>query len=300
MTLPSDYLERTGYRLPTEAEWECACRAGTTTSRPHGSGDHWLDRYIWCYETSSGEGLGRPAGQLKPNDLGLFDILGNMSEWVQDPFDLFILDPNGRARTDSEIAPIITDTMNRIARGAHGFFSMKNARSAYRFPEPGASTYVGFRVARTYHPQDLDTVIARYREAIRHKPEDLLAHVNLGLVLFTGGRLDAAIVEYREAIRLNPDRDASYDSLAGVLWEKGNVDEMVAVLQQCRRIQLSTIRQRGGIISPCPCLWPGTARATAAPAPRRSSGSVARRQSGMKRPAPVYWSRRPSTTFPLA
>jgi formylglycine-generating enzyme required for sulfatase activity/Flp pilus assembly protein TadD len=232
MTLPSDYLERTGYRLPTEAEWECACRAGTTTSRPLGSGDRWLDRYVWCYETSRGDYSGRPVGQLKPNDLGLFDILGNMSEWVQDPFDLFILDPNGRARTDSEIAPIITDTMKRIARGGHISLSMKCARSAYRYPEPGTGTYVGFRVARTYHPQDLDTVIARYREAIRHQPEDLSAHVNLGLVLSTGGRLDAAIVEYREAIRLDPDRDASYDSLAGVLYEKGNVREMVAVLQQ--------------------------------------------------------------------
>ena len=167
---PSDYLERTGYRLPTEAEWEYACRAGTTTSRPQGAGDLWLDRYVWCYETSRGDYSGRPVGQLKPNDLGLFDILGNASEWVQDPHDLFVIDPNGRARTDSEIAPIITDTMNRIARGGHGGYSMKAERSAYRLPERGTSTTVGFRVARTYHPQDLDTVIARYREAVRRGP----------------------------------------------------------------------------------------------------------------------------------
>ncbi len=95
MTLPSDSLERTGYRLPTEAEWEYACRAGTTTIRPHGSGALWLDRYVWCYETTGGDYSGHPVGQLKPNDLGLFDILGNASEWVQDlPRDLFVLDPD--------------------------------------------------------------------------------------------------------------------------------------------------------------------------------------------------------------
>ena len=246
MTLPSDFLERSGYRLPTEAEWEYACRAGTTTSRPHGSGDLWLDRYVWCYETSNGGYSGRPIGQLKPNDLGLFDILGNASEWVQDPIDLFVIDPAGKARTDSRFAGLVASTSTRVTRGGSAPLAVSQNRSAFRYSEASTSPSVGFRPARTYNPRNLDTVIAKYREAIRLKPDDVSAHVNLGLVLYTGGRLDAAIVEYREAIRLNPDLSASYVSLAGALWDKGTLREMVAVLQQAveRKPDAAELRHR--------------------------------------------------------
>ena len=82
MTIPADVLERTGYRLPTEAEWEYACRAGAVTSRYYGHSIDLLDAYAW-YQANSKEHAWT-CGSLLPNDLGLFDMLGNVFEWCQD------------------------------------------------------------------------------------------------------------------------------------------------------------------------------------------------------------------------
>ena len=82
MTIPADVLQRTGYRLPTEAEWEYACRSGTITSRYYGLSTDLLGKYAW-YQANSQEHAW-PCGSLLPNDLGLFDMLGNVFEWCQD------------------------------------------------------------------------------------------------------------------------------------------------------------------------------------------------------------------------
>src|SRR5205823_2434123 len=82
MKIPEDFASRTGYRLPTAVEWECACRAGTVTARPYGRGLELLDRYAWSLR--NGRDQLWPCGRLKPNDLGLFDILGNALEWCQE------------------------------------------------------------------------------------------------------------------------------------------------------------------------------------------------------------------------
>ena len=73
MTPPENVLERKGYRLPTEAEWEYGCRAGAGTSRYYGSKVDLLGRYAWYNATSPDRA--RPCGSLQPNDLGLFDML---------------------------------------------------------------------------------------------------------------------------------------------------------------------------------------------------------------------------------
>src|SRR5262249_3764242 len=82
MSIPADGLRRTGYRLPTEAEWEDACRAGAGTSRDYGRSVELLGKYAW-YQANSG-GRAWPGGRAIPNDLGLFDLLGNAFEWCQD------------------------------------------------------------------------------------------------------------------------------------------------------------------------------------------------------------------------
>jgi hypothetical protein len=89
---PSDQLDdltlhiadttKTGYRLPTRAEWEFACRAGAVTSRYFGETDDLLEKYAW-YQGNARRRLW-PGGRLKPNDFGLFDMLGNCAEWSGD------------------------------------------------------------------------------------------------------------------------------------------------------------------------------------------------------------------------
>jgi serine/threonine protein kinase/formylglycine-generating enzyme required for sulfatase activity len=150
MTIPADFVERTGYRLPTEAEWEYACRARTTTRRPHSDHDAWAERYVWCIETSGHDSWRiHPTGQLKPNDLGLFDILGNGCEWVQDSLDLIPPDPFGKARTDSGFGRIVDPIRPRVARGGAVDLNLTNARSAFRYPLPVTEKRAGFRPART-------------------------------------------------------------------------------------------------------------------------------------------------------
>jgi hypothetical protein len=79
-----DILQRTGYRLPTEPEWEVACRAGTVTPRFFGHAPDLLGWYS-CYIGNSG-GQSALVGGKWPNPMGLFDSLGNVTEWCYDAF----------------------------------------------------------------------------------------------------------------------------------------------------------------------------------------------------------------------
>jgi formylglycine-generating enzyme required for sulfatase activity len=78
MRLPTNYLDRTGYRLPTVAEWEYMCRAGARSSRFFSRSPALLDKYAW-YQPKSQQ-RSQPIGLLKPNDFGLFDIQSNVRE----------------------------------------------------------------------------------------------------------------------------------------------------------------------------------------------------------------------------
>jgi formylglycine-generating enzyme required for sulfatase activity len=151
MRMRPNYLSLIGYRLPTEAEWEYACRAGAVTSRSYGETDELLDRYAWYTKNSQNKGMLVP-GSLKPNDLGLFDMLGNGAEWCQDGVPPAI---RGERLQDNEYRgdiEYIKDSLSRALRGGSFFNPASLVRSANRnWGVPTNHFYnVGFRPARTY------------------------------------------------------------------------------------------------------------------------------------------------------
>jgi formylglycine-generating enzyme required for sulfatase activity len=151
MSVPADFLARTGYRLPSEAEWEYACRAGTTTSRCYGHSIDLLGNYA-CYNDVSKDRAWR-CGSLLPNDLGLFDMLGNVFEWCQDPIGARTRGRSVMQHGDSHMAESVTEKNARVLRGGAYNFQPFVVRSAVRdwYAPSTRYTWVGFRVART-HP----------------------------------------------------------------------------------------------------------------------------------------------------
>jgi formylglycine-generating enzyme required for sulfatase activity/tRNA A-37 threonylcarbamoyl transferase component Bud32 len=135
--LKASYLHLEGYRLPSEAEWEFSCRAGTVTSRYHGETEELLGRYAWYTTNSQGRWM-LPVGSLKPNDLGLFDMLGNAVEWCQQPAA-----DDQRAVEGIGIVSL---------RGGAFFYRARDIRSAYRLGNGPTNSFnhVGFRPARTF------------------------------------------------------------------------------------------------------------------------------------------------------
>jgi formylglycine-generating enzyme required for sulfatase activity len=111
------------YRLPTEAEWEYACRAGTTTKWASGDGVMALSEFAWF--TTNSNGQAQAVGQKQPNAWDLHDMHGNVWEWCSDWGGAYganaVADPTGLARG-----------LNRVFRGGGWLNTPRNCRSAYR------------------------------------------------------------------------------------------------------------------------------------------------------------------------
>jgi formylglycine-generating enzyme required for sulfatase activity len=137
------------YRLPTEAEWEYACRAGTTTAYSFGDNESKLGQYAW-YDKNAwdiDEAYAHRVGRKLPNPWGLYDMHGNVWEWCQDWYAPYgtektVSDPMGPARGTS-----------RLLRGGSFFFQSSYVRSAFRYNNRPPTRYVviGFRPSRTYN-----------------------------------------------------------------------------------------------------------------------------------------------------
>ncbi|MCL2481028.1 MAG: formylglycine-generating enzyme family protein [Spirochaetaceae bacterium] len=133
-----------GYRLPTEAEWEYACRAGTTTAFNNGSNDWQFDPVspIAWYSANSNSST-HEVGKKLPNVWGLYDMHGNVWEWCWDWYD----DDDGGAVTDPK-GP--ASGFSRVGRGGGWFDPARDARSAFRnLRNPWhRDSYFGFRLVR--------------------------------------------------------------------------------------------------------------------------------------------------------
>jgi formylglycine-generating enzyme required for sulfatase activity len=131
---------------------EYATRAGAVTSRYFGETDELLPKYAWYNKNAQEKPW--PVGILKPNDLGFFDMHGNVFSWCQDTFKAYSAAGKGdEVVEDHETGLVVTNTVNRMLRGGSYIVQPSVVRSAYRshFVFPSASSYhFGFRVARTF------------------------------------------------------------------------------------------------------------------------------------------------------
>lgn len=158
MTIPSasdgravpepDFLNRTGYRLPLDAEWEVACRAGTTTSRYFGDSDEFLPYYECCINNSGGNAWRTGSGW--PNPLGFFDMLGNVSEWCQ---DLYSAQPTSTTRVPT--SPAVLGVARLSVRGHDYGATASKIRTANRRDAASRERAYsrGFRIAQTIRPK---------------------------------------------------------------------------------------------------------------------------------------------------
>lgn len=128
MKLADGYLGLSGYRMPTEAEWEYCCRAGSHFSRYYGSDDALLPRYAWFLENANG--VMHPVATLRPNLFGLFDMLGNAAEQCQERYNGY--DLRSQPVPDIEDQAVVNDADPRVIRGGSSGYVAQYIRSAAR------------------------------------------------------------------------------------------------------------------------------------------------------------------------
>ncbi|MEO5976971.1 MAG: SUMF1/EgtB/PvdO family nonheme iron enzyme [Chryseolinea sp.] len=168
------------YRLPTEAEWEYACRAGTTSMFPFGTDASSLKEYAY-FKDNSGAKFHK-ASQLKPNDWGLYDMLGNLSEWTLDQYD---------RKTYEKLKDNVKDPITppgsrypKVVRGGSYLTEAKESRCANRIPSlaewnkrdpqiPKSRWWltdgmtIGFRVVRPITPPSKDEIEKFYNQYLK-------------------------------------------------------------------------------------------------------------------------------------
>ncbi|MEH6538420.1 MAG: formylglycine-generating enzyme family protein [Psychroserpens sp.] len=149
------------YRLPTEAEWEYAARGGNMSNNYQFSGGDVLDKVAWFWKNSGdsilegdwdwetinkNNGRTHPVGRKAPNELGLFDMTGNVGEWCQDWYNSKYYSKSAKNNPQGP-----SDAVNRVNRGGGWFSDARFSRVIDRHSDKPDQhfNFMGFRLART-------------------------------------------------------------------------------------------------------------------------------------------------------
>lgn len=128
------------FRLPTEAEWEYAARGASKTYSRQYSGSQYLDQ-VACFKQTS-DGVTHPVGQFRPNEIGTYDMSGNVAEWVADNFEKY--------KDSTLVDPCVTisDTLAHVVRGGCFAYKMNQCRTASReyYQSRDKSNVIGLRI----------------------------------------------------------------------------------------------------------------------------------------------------------
>lgn len=156
-------FEAGGYRLPTEAEWEFACRAGSTGGYDFGTADK-LRHFGWFADNANEKT--HPVGQKKPNRWGLYDLYGNVSEWCEDVYTGDAYKQSPAADPRGPVDPGV-DT-KRVLRGGSWKSSADMCRASFREGQRTGDTdacfytdYCGFRCVRRISAEGLSRLLAK-------------------------------------------------------------------------------------------------------------------------------------------
>ena len=152
-----------GYRLPTEAEWEYACRAGSESAYDFGSPDK-LRQYAWFADNADEKT--HSTGQKKPNGWGIYDLYGNVAEWCEDVYSASYYKES--PATDPHGPPSPGKDVQRVMRGGSWKSSAEMSRATFRQGQRTGDTdacfytdYCGFRCVRRATPEEMQQLISK-------------------------------------------------------------------------------------------------------------------------------------------
>ena len=154
------------YRLPSEAEWEYACRAGTRTQWWFGNNARDLTYYGWSWSADSPTAYPQMVNLKRPNPWGLRDMHGNVAEWVQDWYDPGYYHFSPPADPQGPSWPFLDSAPRRVVRGGSVFNveSLTRSASRGRYAPDTRNAYIGFRLIRLDEPEALPEPVAAPRE----------------------------------------------------------------------------------------------------------------------------------------